>query len=157
MHGERGLLVRRSQAIFLSMCVATVMMTTAQEWTLERFRELPEATQVTVFQQLSADQKAALMRAHATDWLNRNGASLRPYQIDAVRAGIDFVKAEIYASPRREDLRDEEERVKRRIGCALGSSRAQQAFSLTRTTDGPDLDRSLVEHWLSWFSDCLLR
>jgi hypothetical protein len=118
----------------------------------------PEARRAQ-FQRLTADRKALIKRTHAQRWLTTNRARLSDAQIAVANDAIEFVTPQIYLRPGDPDMLEQEQRIKQRLTCILGHDNTRQAFVL----DAPPAQsegstwRSMVDGWLSWFSECVVR
>lgn len=70
----------------------------------ERFRAMPWDERVTLFNAISAAEKAELMRTHVTRWLESHRAELTPAQIALAEETLAFATPELYRQPPADDV-----------------------------------------------------
>ena len=68
------------------------------------FRKQGWEERLTIFNALSAEEKADLVRTHISLWLQAHREELTAAQIEVVQANIRFVTPELYTHPKREEL-----------------------------------------------------
>jgi hypothetical protein len=125
--------------------------------TYEDFIKSPPAARGELFQRLNAESKALIQRTHAVRWLAANRAGLTAVQIAAANEAIEFVTPRIHQQPTDPGILERGERIKQKLACTLGHDNVRQAF----VVDALPLARegstwwSVLDEWLSWFSECV--
>lgn len=108
------------------------------------------------FAALSPAEKSAVKRAQASAWLEQHREELTEHQRAVVEEGIEFLSPQLYTFPDDPELRQQEERIKTRLICTIGRERALDAFKLPGAARDSERPQSLIDRWLSWFTDCVI-
>jgi hypothetical protein len=129
------------------------------EITYDDFVKLAPDARREKFQRLTAEHKALVKRTHAERWLTTNRARLSDAQIAVANDAIEFVTPQIYLRPNDPEMLEQEHRIKQRLTCILGYDNTRQAFVLdaSPTQKEGSTWRGMVDGWLSWFSECVVR
>lgn len=128
------------------------------------FMTLAPAQRTERFRNSSAEAKASLKRTHAQLWLEQHHHQLSGAQVQIVQEAIEFITPELYLNPEDKDSRSRDIAIGRKLACALGQQRATEAFMLVPPVappaTGAPADRpawkTLVDTWLTWFSECVI-
>jgi hypothetical protein len=68
----------------------------------DRFRTKPWAERVTLFNAISAEEKAELVRTHISRWVAAHRQDLTPAQLEVADEWMTFVKPDSYVFPKSE-------------------------------------------------------
>ena len=70
----------------------------------DSFRAKPWAERVRLFNAISAEEAAELVRTHISRWLQLHREELTAEQVNIVEENISFVSSELYRRPRNREL-----------------------------------------------------
>jgi hypothetical protein len=132
----------RSRSIVSVVVVASGLMAgaLAQGSTVEydAFCGLPVERKLRVFNEISPENRAALVRTQIQRWLDKNRSRLTAEQVKVMEDNIAFVRADLYKLPRRpEDLEKAKELEQRTLSLMAKDDMAQAL-----TIHGPCIDKS---------------
>ena len=96
----------------------------------EHFRGMPWGERLTLFNALTAEEKAALVKTLISRWLDAHRAELTPAQIEIVEANIDFVCAELYEKPVSHDLLRTFKQLEARTATLLSRDQMREALTM---------------------------
>jgi hypothetical protein len=127
--------------------------------TYDDFINLPPEVRRERFLLVSAEHKAVMIQTHAELWLAANHARLSDAQIAAAREAIASVTPRIYLHPADPGTIEQTRRLTQKLTCILGRDNVRRAFDLyaPRAQSADATWRSVLDEWLSWFSDCMIQ
>lgn len=105
------------------------------------------------FANLTAENKAAIMRTHAEKWLEKNRGRLSATQAATVQKAVDFVTPALYRQPLARELVEKSDALKGELQCRLRRSDALEAFGPSRSPLPPT--GWLDDVW-TWFEVCVI-
>ena len=70
----------------------------------DSFRAKSWAERISIFNAISAEERADLVRTHLSQWLSLHRDELTDEQIEIVEEDIAFISTDLYTFPRDEDL-----------------------------------------------------
>ena len=94
----------------------------------ESFRTWAE--RVTLFDAISAEEKAELVRTHIRRWLEANRERLNPAQIEMMEENIAYVKAELYVVPKSDESRNELKALEARTAALFSGDQIRDALTM---------------------------
>ena len=99
------------------------------------FRMMSRPERVSLFNTISAEERAELVFTHMSHWLSLHRHELTDEQIEIVEENIAFISHDLYAFPRNEDLVGRFMDLARRTARVLSPDQAREALAM-------DWDRS---------------
>ena len=85
---------------------------------------------VSLFNSISAEERAELVRTHISRWLNLHRHELTDEQIAIVEENIAFIRTDLYALPRDEDLISRYSDLAKRTAMLLSLDQARDALTM---------------------------
>ena len=82
------------------------------------------------FQQISPENRAALVREHIERWLEANKARLTPQQIEVMKSNAAFATPDKYGSPMTEERRKELAAMEARTLAVFSKEEVMQAMTI---------------------------
>jgi hypothetical protein len=145
----------------ISVGAATNVQHDASTISYEAFIALAAKERPDTFARLTPDNKASLIRTHATRWLEKHRSSLTISQAALVQEAIDFISPDLYREvPASASLREKEQKIAHRLACSLGSQRAMAAFTFREAAEAKDrspaqLISGWIDDWAQWLMECV--
>jgi len=96
----------------------------------DSFRAMGWAERVSLFNSVSAEERAELVRIHISRWLNLHRHELTDEQIAIVEENIAFIRTELYTLPRDEDLVSRYADLAKRTAMLLSRDQARDALTM---------------------------
>lgn len=96
----------------------------------DSFRGKTWAERLAVFNAISAEERAELVRTHIARWLRLHRHELTDEQISIVEENIAFIRAELYALPPDEELVRRYLELARRAAMLLSRDQAREALTM---------------------------
>ena len=103
---------------------------TAQAPAYDAFMQQTVQERIHVFNLLSPEERAELVRTHSTRWLTANSARLSAEQIAVMRENIAFVKADAYRPETRDAFVAQAKDLERRTAALFSREDMQQALTI---------------------------
>ena len=127
----------------------------------DEFMKIEPSQRADRFRSMTGQEKAAIKRAHAQSWLSTNAGTLSPAQIAAVQEAIAFITPELYLNPDDPELTRRQDELTRKLSCVVGAEKAKAAFVVVRQSPSQRVGGAawevVVDRWLTWFTDCVIR
>ena len=121
-------------AAFAAVSVLDAQPTTAvpkvDEATYKAFFTAGHDERIRVFNELSPEQKASLMRTHLVRWIAANESTLTQEQGDVLAEALALITPEVYQRPQSPQMQARVKDIGQRAETALGEARALQAFRI---------------------------
>jgi len=96
----------------------------------DSFRSMNWSERVSIFNSISAEERAELVRTHISRWLSLNRHELTDAQIAIVEENIAFIRTELYALPRDEDLGSRYLALAKRTALLLSREQTRDALTM---------------------------
>ena len=96
----------------------------------DSFRTKGWTERVALFNSISAEERAELVRTHISRWLSLHRHELTDEQIAIVEENIAFIRAELYAFPRDEELVSRYLDLAKRTAMLLSRDQARDALTM---------------------------
>ncbi len=133
----------------------------AASMTYDDFVKLEPMHRADRFRSMSPEEKAAIKRTHAQLWLGANRKTLSAAQIAAVEEAIAFITPEVYLNPEDPELGRRQDALRRKLSCVVGPENGTAAFVVVHQSPSQRVDQPawevVVDRWLAWFTDCVIR
>jgi hypothetical protein len=94
------------------------------------FRKQPWDERISFFNELSAAEKAKLVRTHISRWLQEHREELTPAQIEMIQANIAFVTPELYVVPAGGEMLEALKQLERRNAEVLSREQIRSALTM---------------------------
>ena len=96
----------------------------------DSFRAKSWAERVALFNAISAEERAELVRTHISRWLSLHRHELTDEQIKIVEENIAFISTELYAFPQDQDLVRQYVALAKRTAMLLSRDQARDALTM---------------------------
>ena len=96
----------------------------------DSFRTKPWAERLTLFNAISAEERAELVRTHIRRWLEANRPELNPAQIEMMEEFIAYAQAELYALPMSDESRNEMRALEARTASLFSRDQIREALTM---------------------------
>ena len=96
----------------------------------DSFRTKPWAERLTLFNAISAEERAELVRTHIRRWLEANRHELNPAQIEMMEEFIAYAQAELYALPMSDESRNEMRALEARTASLFSRDQIREALTM---------------------------
>ncbi len=96
----------------------------------DSFRTKSWAERVSLFNSISAEERAELVRTHISRWLSLHRHELTDEQIAILQENIAFISTDLYAFPRDEDLVSRYLDLAKRTAMLLSRDQARDALTM---------------------------
>ena len=136
--------------------LSNINQAASREITYDDFMKLGLGERQARFARVTPENQATLKRTHAQRWLTANSGRLTSAQMTVVQDAIAFLTPDLYRHPQATAGRRTEEDLKTRLVCSLGHDAVIEAFTFFPKAQGQTWN-DLIDSWLSWFSDCVLK
>jgi hypothetical protein len=94
------------------------------------FRAKSRTERISLFNVISAEERAELVRAHMSQWLSLHCHELTDEQIEIVEENIAVISADLYAFPRNEDLVSRFVDLAKRTATVLSPDQARDVLTM---------------------------
>jgi len=98
------------------------------DYDLFRTKSWPE--RIAIFNAISAEERAELVRTHVTRWLSLHRHELTDEQIEIVEENIAFISSALYERPRNEALASRYLELAKRTAMLLSPEQATDALTM---------------------------
>jgi hypothetical protein len=96
----------------------------------DSFRTKSWSERVSLFNRISAEERAELVRTHIRRWLSLHRHELTDEQIAIVEENIAFIRADLYTLPRDEELVSRYSDLAKRTVMLLSREQARDALTM---------------------------
>jgi hypothetical protein len=97
----------------------------------DSFRAKSWLERLALFNDISAEERAELVRTHMSRWLSLHRHELTAEQITIVEENIAFISTDLYTSPRDEDLTSRYLDLAKRTAVLLSPEQAMDALTMS--------------------------
>ena len=124
----RGLLAM-ALVVLLAMTTA-VAQETAQPIDYDTFMQMDFQGRLRTFNQITPENKAALVRTHIERWLDKNRSRLNAEQIKVMEENVAFVAADAYRLPRDPRKMEQAQALEAKTAAVFSGSDMSQALTI---------------------------
>ena len=96
----------------------------------DQFRKMQWNERVTLFNEVSNEEKAELVRTHIDRWLESHRGELSPLQISAVEQCRDFIKPELYGAVKDSADLERFKEIEQRAAAVLTRDQMREALTM---------------------------
>ena len=96
----------------------------------DSFFKLDVRSRIALFNQITPENRAALVKEQIERWTDANRAQLSPAQLDALKAAAAFATADRYRLPKSEQAKKEAADLEQRVMALFSREQGGQAFTI---------------------------
>jgi hypothetical protein len=100
----------------------------------DSFRAKHWAERISLFNSISAEERAELVRTHLSRWLSLHRHELTSEQVAMLEENIAFISTDLYALPRDEELVNRYLELAKRTALLLSPDQARGALTMSWNT-----------------------
>jgi hypothetical protein len=98
--------------------------------TYDEFMSRPFSERLTVFNQITAEDRAHLVQAHLTRWITREKSRLSPEQLGVLEEAVTAIKPAWYRRPKAAGTREALMELEQRVAQVLSREDMMQALTI---------------------------
>ena len=119
------------KALAVTLLLAFAATASAQDITVtyDEFGPMADQDKIRVFNEVSPENRALLVRTQAERWLAANRDRLSEEQVEAVEGAIAFIRPELYDEANREAEQAEMQVVMQSVTAVLSDAEVMHAFT----------------------------
>ena len=111
----------------------------AQHVDYETFFKLDVQSRIRVFNEVTAENRAELVKTQIQRWLDQNRARLTPEQVKLLEEAVTLTVADNYKGPMNDELRTKMQSLEKRMGAAFSQEDLRDAI----TINGPYIPKKI--------------